>query len=162
MPDVTTGPIRVAATFAFVLFPSLGVLQKFLGTRAAIAYAIGGIVAAAAYRDRPLRAWIDAVDPRWPKTAALGGLIAAVALFVVVYPIANDGEWSSGVRGGSDRDEALQVGGEALLAGEYPYYQRTFLDNPISPMPGSILAALPFAAVGQAGLQNLLWLPVPS
>jgi hypothetical protein len=27
-------------------------------------------------------------------------------------------------------------------------------------MPGSILAALPFAAAGQAALQNLLWLPV--
>jgi hypothetical protein len=160
VPDVTRGLVRVAATFAFVLLPSLGVLQKNFGTRAAVAYAVAGIVASAAYRDRSLRRSMNAVDPQWSKAAALLGLTAAVAVFVVVYPMANAGEWSSGVGGGSDRDEALQVGGEALLAGEYPYYQRTFLNNPISPMPGSILAALPFAAMGQAALQNLFWLPV--
>ena len=55
------------------------------------------------------------------------------------HPMANSGSSSSGVRGGgSDRDEALQVGGEALLAREFPYYRSTHLGNPISQMPGSL------------------------
>jgi hypothetical protein len=152
-----------AATFAFVLFPSLGIVQKFLGTRAAIAYAIVGCVASgvAGWRSASLRAPLNDVDPRWSRSFSLLSLIAAAALFVIVFPMANSGSLSSGVRGGgSDRDEALQVGGEALLAREFPYYRATHLGNPISQMPGSLLVALPFAAVGHAALQNVVWLPV--
>ncbi|MBD3341235.1 MAG: hypothetical protein GF353_19165 [Candidatus Lokiarchaeota archaeon] len=34
-----------------------------------------------------------------------------------------------------DRDEAIRIGVKAVLRGEYPYYNRTSLDNQLSPLP---------------------------
>ena len=49
------------------------------------------------------------------------------------------------------------MAGRALLDGRYPYDVRTYLDNPITPLPGALLLALPFAALGLIVLQNWVW-----
>ena len=90
----------------------------------------------------PLRGW---------ARHALPLLVLAVVL-AVGYPLANGGRL-----GGSDRDDALLVAGRALLDGRYPYDVRTYLDNPITPLPGALLLALPFAALGLIVLQNWVW-----
>lgn len=58
------------------------------------------------------------------------------------YPLANAGNLD-GL--GSDADEALMLASERLLVGSDPYSERTYLGNPISPLPGSILI---YAALG--------------
>lgn len=78
------------------------------------------------------------------------GLIAVFALF---YPLETAGK----IGIGSDRDEALNIAATRLLAGEYPYYGRTPLGGPLTPLPGSILLSMPFVLLGNSAYQNLLW-----
>jgi hypothetical protein len=59
---------------------------------------------------------------------------------------------------GSDRENALQIACRALLSGKFPYHQLTILKNPITPMPGALIIAVPFYLTGHTGLQNLFWL----
>jgi len=46
---------------------------------------------------------------------------------------------------------------KAMFDGKYPYYETSFLGNPISPMPGALLIALPFYVLGWTALQNIVW-----
>lgn len=96
---------------------------------------------------------------RWVVAAALFGLFAALTL--LVYPMVETLGFSS------DRDEALDVGVRQLLAGVDPYSCRVMpgehhaclpAGNPIGPLPGALLLALPFVLLGYAALQSLFWL----
>jgi len=42
-----------------------------------------------------------------------------------------------------DRDEAIRIGIQAILNGNYPYYEETSLNNPISPLPFTFYFYLP-------------------
>jgi hypothetical protein len=59
---------------------------------------------------------------------------------------------------GSDRADALHIAAAALIQGHYPYHALTYLGNPITPLPGAVLLAVPFLLIGNVSLQNLLWL----
>src|SRR5208337_1689916 len=85
---------------------------------------------------------------------AVGTLIAVLVVFVCLYPVAKAGI----VGRGSDADNALNIATRALLKGRYPYYQSTYLGNPISPLPGSLLLAVPFVLLGNSAYQNLFWI----
>src|SRR5260370_38096939 len=74
----------------------------------------------------------------------------------MVYP---KGKVQMGGRG-SGGDDGLNLGVNELLNGRHPYSVRTYLDNPISPLPGAILLAIPFVLVGSSAYQNLFWLGV--
>ena len=87
------------------------------------------------------------------RAVCLISLVLLAVAFGVIYPIAN-----RGVSGGSDRDEALNIAAAALWRGENPYYQRTYLGNVVSPLPGAILLAEPFVAIGNSAYGNLFWL----
>jgi hypothetical protein len=62
--------------------------------------------------------------------------------------------------GASDGDDAIDLAISELLSGRYPYYARTFLDNPITPMPGTLMLAFPFYLLGASIVQNVFWLAV--
>ena len=81
---------------------------------------------------------------------------------MVLHPLVDEDWLSIGkVRvGPSDADDAIDVFIDELSAGRYPYYARTFLNNPLTPMPGQILLSLPFYLLGDSGLQNIFWLSV--
>jgi hypothetical protein len=82
-------------------------------------------------------------------------LVGLAALFVT-YPKVN----VHGRYAGSDADDALNLAVRALLAGRYPYEQETYLGNPIAPLPGAVLFALPFVIVfGSSAYQALAWWP---
>jgi hypothetical protein len=82
--------------------------------------------------------------------------IVAVLTLVVVYPRANVSVPSAG----SDADDALNIAGQALVHGRYLYGQQTYLGNPIAPLPGAVLFALPFVLIfGSSAYQALLWWP---
>lgn len=154
-PRRPAGPALVLLYLSLVV-PSLGLVHRVGGGVGLVVYAAGvGIalvaVARVAQWER-LRRW---VEPR-STLVALATLLVLGALFLVVYPIVNAG----GAGGGSDRDEALALGASALIRGEYPYSARTYLGNPISPLPGALLLAVPFVLAGNGALGNLFWLAV--
>src|SRR5207302_5875245 len=85
---------------------------------------------------------------------AAATLIGLVLIFAFVYPKANvhlPGK-------GSDADDALNLAVNELLHGRYPYYARTYLDNPVANLPGTIFLAVPFALLGNSAYQNFFWL----
>ena len=91
-------------------------------------------------------------------------VIAAAAVFAVlivvcllVYPLADTGQLGDR---GSDADDALVIGAQALLHGHYPFYPLTYYGNQIAPMPGAILLAIPFAIKPLIALQNIFWLAI--
>lgn len=137
--------------WALWLVPSLGQLVKHAGPDGAAglaAVALTGIVlllaGVASGRLKPSASWF------------VGLALVLSALFVVLYPLAQGGRFG----GGSDRDEALTVAVQALLAGRNPNSVDTYLGNPPTPLPGALLLALPFHLAGNAAWQNLLWGPV--
>jgi hypothetical protein len=139
-----------------LLLPSTDTAQKYLGTPGMAAYLLlGGVglgvvcwltLAKGCFRptDRQTLAWF-----------ALTLALLTVA-FAVIYPIADAGL----IGGGSDQDDALNLAAHELLHGGYPYYPTTYLNNPIAPLPGAILLAVPFVLLGNSSYQNLFWLAV--
>ncbi|GAA4838688.1 hypothetical protein GCM10023201_29900 [Actinomycetospora corticicola] len=90
--------------------------------------------------------------PRW----VLGGLVAVVAVGLVVAFVLGPPSWTPGL--GSDRADALDVALTRLAGGLYPYTGLTYLGNPITPLPGSLVLAAPFwALTGHAAWQNVAW-----
>src|SRR6476620_4337386 len=155
---------NAALCATFVLFPSLGIIQKYFRTRGALVYLAIALLlfVAAVRRNAGLHSRIEALDRRWAWRLASALFVALVVAFAVLYPMSNSGERSwistSGIAGGgSDRDESLNLGVVELLHGRYPYYAVTQLGNPVSQMPGSLVLAVPFVLLGNAALQNLAW-----
>jgi uncharacterized membrane protein len=64
------------------------------------------------------------------------------------------------VGGGSDGDDALNIGTTQLLQGHYPYYYETYLRYPVVNLPGALVLAIPFVLLGNSAYQNLLLLPI--
>ena len=148
----------------FLLFPSLGVVQKYFGSPVAFAYALGGsvVLVAAAARAPSLRQRLGRFGARWAGIAIVMLVAGFAVSLALLYPIATSGDVSwlspSGLAGGgSDRDDALNLGARALLSGRYPYYDRTQLGNIPSQFPGSMLLATPFVMAGNVVWQNLFW-----
>lgn len=108
---------------------------------------------------------LDAVPWRrvgWKAPAILAGLLllGLLAAYLVIHPAIDTAGFRLAGRsfGASDADDAIEVALAALGEGRYPYRELTFLENPITPLPGSLLLAAPFATLGSGGLQNVFWL----
>ncbi|GAA4746382.1 hypothetical protein [Actinomycetospora chibensis] len=100
--------------------------------------------------------------PAWVLPTLVAVVVAVlVALFVLGFPAA----YGHAMGVGSDRSDALDVALARLADGRYPYEGVTYLGNPITPLPGALLMAAPFAwLTGDAAWQNvaglLLLLPL--
>jgi hypothetical protein len=93
------------------------------------------------------------------RTAILLGvttLVVVAIIFASTYPRVD--VHVAGM--GSDDDDALNLGARAILAGQSPYGQRTYLGNVLHHLPGSYVLAIPFVLAGSSALQNLVWLPL--
>ena len=111
-------------------------------------------------------AFIFLIDKKWNRlnitlsnrNIALALTISIVVflfgIFVVIYPDANAGLYG----GGSDADDALKIGAEAILNLQNPYHLRTYLDLPITPGLGAISLSIPFYLLGNVSYQNFFWL----
>jgi hypothetical protein len=141
----------LAATLAGA---SAWLFQKYFGLPGALLYVL------AVFASAPLLVRLDRRAECVPRQVMLVLGIASFALlalaFTLLYPLANSGV----IGGGSDRDDALNIAVGELVAGRYPYYPRTYLDAPISPLPGALLLAAPFVLLGNSALQNFFWLAV--
>jgi hypothetical protein len=138
-----------AILFAAWVFTSETYAEMYLHSRFAL-FNLAGLVGFAALLGAMLwRQCHRNGKLHWGWFLALA--LVVVALFAVVYPLAQTKP---------DRDDsgqALSLATSALLHGHYPYYARTYQGDPITPMPGCLLLAAPFQALGIAGLQNLFW-----
>lgn len=145
---------RLALAF-FVVFPSLTFVSKRFGLLSAMGYALMGICLLPFVIQK--LSFIRVGRLQWKGVVALlivGMLLLCIA-FEFAYPIANSGRFGPG----SDRDEALNQAVAALFRGEYPYHQKTYLGNPISPMPGSLVLAAPFYFfLGNGAYQTIFWI----
>ena len=136
-----------------LVFPSLFVTQKFLGTVAVVCYVLLAGLAVAMWRRSTLRFPASNRAVAWWAVATLAVVITA---FLLIFPRVN-----SHVPGqGSDDDDAYNVGAMALVDGQFPYAKQTYLGNALHQLPGAFVLALPFVLAGTSALQNLFWLPM--
>lgn len=144
-----------------LIFPSLAIF-RMPGWAFAWTYAIGVLTALWLLK----RYLVPGLTPRiGPTTAAWilsVVLLALIAAHLYVHArIDTTGFELAGISvGPSDGDDALDDALSRLFAGKYPYHVLTFLGQPITPMPGALLAAAPFHLLGRRALQNLFWLGV--
>ncbi len=150
-------PLTLPLAFAFfLLFPSLDTALKYGGPVGVLIYfLVGTAIVFLAHRYLlPVFEWN--ISPRTADILAAATFIGLAAIALSLYPIAN-------IRGaglGTDADDALITAVTELLNGRYPYHLSTYLGNPISPMPGAVLLAIPFVVLGVIQLQNVFWLAV--
>jgi hypothetical protein len=142
--------------FALSLFiPSTAIFQKYLGIMGVVAYiaiASLALLLFIKYKYIFARRASKVTEKQVLWLATLTFLLLLI-IFLVGYPIANSGI----VGGGSDGDDALNTATTELLHGRYPYYPKTYLGNPISPLPGTLLLAVPFVLFGNGAYQNFFW-----
>lgn len=143
--------------FAFVLITSsIDVFKKYTGYGGMAVYSVVVVcVVVLAYKLISLR-YTSLVSDRTILVLVAMTFVALIAITLVVFPAANSGAFG----GGSDADDALRLAATEILNGRYPYYPLTYLGNPIAPMPGSVILAIPFVAFGLLPLQNIFWLGV--
>lgn len=141
--------------FAFaIIISSANILTKYVGGPTLFLYSLAVIVGLWG-----LERWGLPLLSRLPErisTLLVGVVVVGVTgVMLLLYPLAN----SERLGPGSDRDEALNQATTSLLQGDYPYYQLTYLNNPITPMPGALLLAAPFVALtGSSIWQIPFWL----
>lgn len=144
--------LRLLLTLS-VLLPGLPTVERFGGRAGLFAYLLLGAAALLGVQHPRARRAVERIPPR-AASVGLGLVLAALlAAFLALYPLAKSGRFGKG----SDRDDALNRGAHALVQGENPYAERTYLGNTLSPLPGALLLAAPFALAGNSAWQDLFW-----
>jgi hypothetical protein len=127
-------------------------LWKYLSpTKAAVAITLGCVAIVLAML------WLDRTNRRHLQIGLGWFLLLFLLLstaFAVLYPIS----LKHTLNRGADREDALRIELNAVHHHQYPYSTRTFLGNPPTPLPGAMLLAAPFFAIGHIAWQNFLWL----
>ena len=152
------GLVRAALVLALVV-PSGPLVARLLGKGPAVlGLHVVATLAAVLLAERWLAPLVEERLSRARAHALAGGLLAVVGLaFLLVFPLADRGSFG----GGSDADEAYDLGVRALAEGRSPYGERTYLGNLVHPLPGGLLLAWPLVAVfGTSAGQSLVWLAV--
>ncbi len=138
---------------AGIAVPSFGVLHKFVAAWAVPVYCVAMAVMVSLVLPRVLP-FCMRLRPGTAVTLGLVMFFVLLACFGALYPLADRGWWA----GGSDRDEDCDLLSRALLTGQYPYDQRTYLGNALTHLPGSGILAAPFVLLGDSAYQNFFWL----
>lgn len=138
-----------------ILVPSLDTVAKYSGMTGIVVYLIAGLVILALIVKYLLPLYFLKVSENLALAIALFTVTSAgILVFFFLYPLADSGR----VGGGTDVDNAMIIGVTELLNGKYPYYVKTYLGLPVSPMPGIFLLAAPFVLLNAIALQNFVWL----
>jgi membrane protease YdiL (CAAX protease family) len=121
---------------------SVAPIWKYLSHTKAIAAMVLGLLSIALGMY-----WLDRLN-RKQRQIGMGWFVvlflALTAAFTVLYPISLKHTLNSG----SDREDALRIELNAIQNHQYPYDARTYLHNPPTPLPGAMLLAAPFYALG--------------
>lgn len=136
-----------------LLIPSMAVIQKYSELKGVAVYIV--LLSFALFMYKYLFAkYVAILKDRQVSWLIIATFLLLLAVFTVIYPIAN----SKTTKKGSDRDEALNIATTELIQGHYPYYTKTYLGNPITPLPGSLVLTIPFVLIGNSAYQNFFWL----
>ena len=150
-----------SAKIAFALLiaaTSADAFYKYTGLAGIAAYTAVCIIGVLLVGRPKFAAWIERkLSERRALVLAVVTLVILIVVCLFVYPKADAGQLGDR---GSDADDALIIGAQALLRGAYPFYQTTYYGNPIAPMPGAIMLAIPFAVKPLIALQNVFWLGI--
>lgn len=136
--------------------PSLYLIEKYAGLAAVPVYLACAATLVWLWQTGIARRASPGPDERTARLLSIATLLGLIALFALLHPLARSGRFGPG----SDSGDALNRAVHALLRGEFPYAQKTFLGNPITPMPGELLLATPFVLIGDGAWQIFLWLPL--
>ena len=139
---------------ASLIIPSLWLPQKYLGNIGVVVYILAVSLGLLFCKKYILANLVSNMTNQQTLWLTVTTFLIMLAILFAGYPIANSDSPDSG----SDRDEALNIATTALLQGHYPYQDKTYLGNPISPLPGSLILAIPFVLLGNSAYQNLFWL----
>ncbi len=160
MTSASSSRLAFVGFAASLIYPSTAVFEK-VGLPYLAAYVLLApfLLWSALHLVPRLRARIS------PRAALIGLVLLHVALLCAhlwVHPqIDTSGFRLFGLQfGASDGDDAIDLAITEALAGRYPYHATTFLGNPITPMPGSILLAVPFYVLGSSSIQSVFWLMI--
>lgn len=154
------GPVWPILAFSLLwCASSLPLATRYLGSGGAALWALGGVVIVVLLfnsgRWRMSRGKLLVPGPSavfW--CVLLGALWLALSVAIaILYPALNVTEPGRG----SDRDDALALAADALLHAKHPYREFTYLGNPITPLPGAILLAVPLVALGGASAVAGQW-----
>jgi hypothetical protein len=144
------------ALTTLLAIPSLYLIEKYLGLAAVPIYLAYVALLVWLWQTKVVRKAAPGMGERTARILTIATLLGLIALFAVLRPLAGSGRFGPG----SDADDALNKAVHALFRGEFPYAQKTFLGNPITPMPGELLLAAPFVLLGDGAWQIFLWLPL--
>ncbi len=145
--------LGVLAFAVFLLVPSFDTIMKYGGLKGIAAYFVAGTALLLLLYKFALPVFQNKLSEKHANILAIITLAGLIAIVAIGYPLANSGRFGAG----SDADEALITAASDLLKGNYPYTQQTYLGNPISPMPGAVIYALPFVITGIFSFQNVFW-----
>jgi hypothetical protein len=147
--------LGVAVLTCVLLAPGIGQVHKYGGWAGVALYLVLGpaLIALAPF---VLRAALLRLSTRQAIWVAAASIALLALVFALVFPVARSGRFGPG----SDEIDAITVGCAALVHGTYPYHGRTQLGNPLAPLPGTLLLALPFYLLGNAAAQNVFWMAV--
>ena len=140
----------------FLLVPSFDTVGKYFGLGGIIAYFLIGLFVVYVGHFLLLPFFLRHVTERTALILAVTTFLGLIAIVSVGYPLANSGRYG----GGADVDDAMIIAVGELVKGNYPYYLKTYLGLPISPLPGAILIAFPWVLAGALQYQNIFWLAV--
>ncbi len=134
--------------------PSLGVIQKYTGLAGVSGYV--AFVAGTLFLIRKFGTRLAPLLRRYFGVLSVAAFAGLALCFAIVYPIEN----SRGLGKSSDRDDGLNLAVARMADGQSPYYPSDKFAGPLSVLPGGIVLAAPFVALGTSGYQNLFWLAV--
>ena len=171
MSETTTRQVRwhvLLALFFCLIYPSLWMPQKYagqfgqsqfgqgplLGFVGAALYAVLSIVGLYITWNYVVPRFLTLVSNRQVDYLAFFTIFLLGLTVAVVYPIVDAGALGGE---GSDGDNASTIAAEAILRGDNPYAERTYLDNPIGRLPGALLFTIPFVLLGTSAWQNVFW-----
>ena len=137
--------------YSFLLVTTAGQIQEHLGMIGILLYFAIAIIGLVAFYP-PVVARFARLKKHIPyliPLATVGIMSLSFLAFLLFMP-----------RNLTDRYDALDKAGRALAQLKYPYYDRTYLNLPISPLPGAVFLALPFTLLYTSSLQNFFWYPL--
>ena len=106
--------------------------------------------------------WLLAVrgqSPAWLMYATIGASVFAVTLLVPSYLLAVEYGVLGGI--GGSRGEAIDIALGRLLTGQYPYAAVTSDGQPLTPLPGNLLLAIPAkVGLGSAAFVSSYLIPI--
>lgn len=140
----------------FILVPSFDTLGKYFGGIGILLYSLLGLAAVLVGYHFIWPVFQRSISERTGLILAAATLIFLIIEVAFGYPLANSGR----IGPGSDVDDALIIGAGELLKGNYPYYLKTYLGLPLSPLPGAMLLAVPWVLFGALEYQNVFWLGI--